>query len=74
VSHRTRDTWVCAIVAIELILLRNAREQADEIRARADAGEKIEPTFSVDVMDEQNQIVAHVDKLLYVRKKKPKAE
>jgi acyl-coenzyme A thioesterase PaaI-like protein len=50
------------------------REQAAEIRARADAGEKIEPTFSVNVMDEQNQIVAHVDKLLYVRKKKPKAE
>jgi len=50
------------------------REQADNLRARADAGEKIEPTFGVDVMDEQNQIVAHVDKLLYVRKKKPQTE
>ena len=50
------------------------REQADNLRARADAGEKIEPTFSVDVTDEQNQVVAHVDKLLYVRKKKPQVE
>lgn len=50
------------------------REQVDHIRARADAGEKIEPTFGVDVIDEQNQIVAHVDKLLYVRKKKRQSE
>lgn len=53
---------------------RITREQADNIRARADAGEKIEPTFGVDVIDEQNQVVAHVDKLLYVRKKKPQTE
>ncbi|MBI5029407.1 MAG: YiiD C-terminal domain-containing protein [Chloroflexi bacterium] len=45
------------------------QEQVDAIRARVDAGEKIEPMFSVDVMDEHNQVVAHVDKLLYVRKK-----
>lgn len=46
-------------------------ERIDEIRAAADRGEKIEPTFAVDVVDEQNQVVAHVEKLIYVRKKKP---
>jgi len=47
-------------------------EREDEIRTAADRGEKIEPTFTVDVMDEQNQVVAHVEKLLYVRKKNRK--
>lgn len=48
---------------------RMPSERVDEIRAAADCGEKIEPTFSADVVDEQNQVVARVDKLLYVRKK-----
>ena len=43
-------------------------ERVEEIRTAADRGEKIEPTFAVAVMDEENQIVAHVEKLLYVRK------
>ncbi len=47
-------------------------ERVDEIRAAADRGEKVEPTFTVDVMDEQNQVIARVDKLLYVRKKNGK--
>jgi len=50
------------------------QERVDEIRAAADRGEKIEPAFQVEVIDEQNQVVARVDKLLYVRKKQPKAE
>ena len=45
------------------------QERVNEIRAAADRGEKIEPTFSVDVLGEQGQVVAHVEKLLYVRKK-----
>lgn len=44
-------------------------ERVDEIRAAAERGEKVEPTFTVDVVAEQNQVIAHVDKLLYVRKK-----
>ena len=44
--------------------------RVDEIRAAADSGEKIEPTFMVDVLDEQAKVVARVKKLLYVRKKK----
>ncbi len=43
--------------------------QVDAIRAQADRESKIEPTFGVDVVDEQKQVVAHVDKLLYVRRK-----
>ncbi len=46
-------------------------ERVDEIRAAADGGDKVEPTFEVDVIDEQGEIVAHVEKLLYVRRKNP---
>jgi acyl-coenzyme A thioesterase PaaI-like protein len=45
------------------------RDRVDEIRRLADSGGKIEPTFVVDVVDEKNEVVAHVEKLLYVRKK-----
>ena len=45
------------------------QECVNEIRAAADRGEKIEPTFLVDVLGEQGQVIAHVEKLLYVRKK-----
>jgi len=44
-------------------------ERVDEIRAAVVGGEKLEPTFTVDVVDDQGQVIAHVDKLLYVRKK-----
>jgi len=50
------------------------RERVDEIRARADAGEKIEPTFSVDVIGASGEVVARVEKLLYVRKKNVRVE
>jgi acyl-coenzyme A thioesterase PaaI-like protein len=45
------------------------QEQISQIRSAADRGEKIEPTFSVDVLDDQGQVVARVEKLLYIRKK-----
>jgi acyl-coenzyme A thioesterase PaaI-like protein len=44
--------------------------RVDKIRAAADAGEKVEPVFTVDVLDDQGEVVAHVEKLLYVHKKK----
>jgi acyl-coenzyme A thioesterase PaaI-like protein len=47
-----------------------AEERIQEIRSEADRSGKTEPTFDVDVVDEHNQVVAHVQKLLYVRKKK----
>jgi len=45
-------------------------ERVEQIREDADRSGKIEPTFSVDVLDEQGVIIAHVEKLLYVRRKK----
>ena len=45
-------------------------ETIDEIRAQADRGEKIEPIFQVDVLDDSRQVIAHVEKFLYVRKKR----
>jgi acyl-coenzyme A thioesterase PaaI-like protein len=45
------------------------QERIDEIRAAADAGGKVEPTFQVSVMDDQGQVVAEMEKLLYVRRK-----
>ena len=45
-------------------------EQIAELRAQADREGKIEPLFNVDVTDEQGEVVAKVEKRLYVRKKK----
>jgi hypothetical protein len=45
-------------------------EPIESIRAQVDAGEKLEPVFNVDVVDEQGEVVAKVEKRLYVRKKK----
>lgn len=42
-------------------------EQVDQIRLDADGNFKTEPTFAVDVLDEQGQVIAKVEKLLYVR-------
>ncbi len=43
--------------------------RVDEIRRQADSGQKVEPIFTVDVLDKQGQVVARVEKLLYVRRK-----
>ncbi|HVR98256.1 MAG TPA: DUF4442 domain-containing protein [Thermoanaerobaculia bacterium] len=45
------------------------QERVDEIRAAADRDGKVEPVFKVDVLDEQGEVVAEVEKLLYVKKK-----
>ncbi|MBI5650266.1 MAG: YiiD C-terminal domain-containing protein [Chloroflexi bacterium] len=50
-----------------------AQATVDDLRARADAGEKIEPTFTADVIGEAGEVVARVEKLLYVRKKNARA-
>lgn len=39
------------------------------IRAQADAGERPEPVFTVDVVDDHGEVIATVEKRLYVRKK-----
>jgi acyl-coenzyme A thioesterase PaaI-like protein len=41
----------------------------EEIRAAVDARGKIEPTFHVAVLDDDGEVVAEVEKLLYVRAK-----
>ena len=48
-----------------------SQEKIEGIRAAADGGGKVEPVFSVDVTDELGQVVAQVEKLLYVRRKLP---
>jgi hypothetical protein len=41
--------------------------EIEEIRAGVDARGKIEPTFHVAVLDDDGEVVAEVEKLLYVR-------
>ena len=45
-------------------------EQVEQVRADADSHGKIEPVFHVNVVDDDGEIVASVEKLLYVRRKK----
>lgn len=44
-------------------------ERVAEIRAAADREYKVEPTFTVQIIDTEGVVVAEVDKLLYVRRK-----
>jgi len=44
-------------------------ERIAEIRAQADSQGKTEPSFTVSVTDVEGNVIAEVDKLLYVRKK-----
>ena len=44
-------------------------KQIEEIRRAAEEGEKIEPIFAVNLIDDQGQQVAHVEKILYIRKR-----
>ena len=43
--------------------------QLDDIREKVKCLPKYEPTFKVEVRDEQGTVIAEVEKLLYVRKK-----
>jgi len=51
---------------------RLTQQQLDELRAQVDAQGKIEPTFTVQVRDEQGDVVAEVEKLLHIRRKDAK--
>ncbi|MBV1776318.1 DUF4442 domain-containing protein [Burkholderiaceae bacterium DAT-1] len=46
-----------------------SQAQIDEIRDRTANGEKYLPQFSVEVIDEQGELVARVVKTLYIRRK-----
>lgn len=45
-------------------------ERVEEIRREAGSKSKVEPLFNVEVLDSSGQMVAQVEKLLYVRKKR----
>jgi len=47
--------------------------QLDDIREKLKTLIKYEPTFTVEVKDEQGTVTAEVEKLLYIRKKQPEA-
>lgn len=46
------------------------QERVDEILRATGNGEKYEPSFEVNVLDEGGQVVAQVKKLLYVKQRK----
>jgi hypothetical protein len=48
-------------------------EQIQAIRQKADSEPKVEPVFTVQVMDEEGTVIAEVDKVLYVRRKEAKS-
>jgi Domain of unknown function (DUF4442) len=50
---------------------RLSEEQIEEIRQRLKTEEKVEPTFVVEIKDEAGTVIAEVQKVLHVRKKKP---
>jgi acyl-coenzyme A thioesterase PaaI-like protein len=47
-----------------------AEEKIAAIREAADRDEKVEPQFITEIRDEEGELVAEVEKLLYVRRKK----
>lgn len=49
-----------------------SRQEIDEIRQLAGKNHKVEPEFTVHIVDDDGTIIAEVDKLLYVREKKMK--
>lgn len=51
---------------------RLTQQQLDELRAQVDAQGKFEPRFTVQIRDEQGEVVAEVEKLLHIRRKDAK--
>ncbi len=48
---------------------RLSEAQIEDVRAKVEAQKKYEPTFVVEVTDAAGEVVAEVEKVLYVRKK-----
>ncbi|MEM7048305.1 MAG: DUF4442 domain-containing protein [Acidobacteriota bacterium] len=44
-------------------------DQVEELRQQAESADKVEPTFVAEVLDDQGELVAQVEKRLYIRKK-----
>jgi hypothetical protein len=52
---------------------RLSEAELEAIKTRLEAQEKYEPTFKVEITDEAGEVIAEVEKLIYIRKKHPKA-
>ena len=48
---------------------RLTEELLEDLRAQLRQQEKIEPTFRIQILDETDEVVAEVDKLMYIRRK-----
>ncbi|PYX90270.1 MAG: tetrameric acyl-CoA thioesterase [Acidobacteria bacterium] len=57
-----------------LASFRLSDEQIEEIRQALNTQEKVEPTFLVEIKDEAGTVIAEVQKVLHVRKKKAGAK
>lgn len=55
------------------VKFRLTEKDLAEIRARMETQEKYEPIFTVEIRDEAGELIAEVEKLIYIRKKQPKA-
>lgn len=53
-------------------VFRLSDEQTESIRAAADTNGKVEPRLSVQVVNEHGELIAEIDKTLYVRRKAAK--
>lgn len=54
------------------VRFRLTMEEIGRLKAEAESGVPLRPVYTVEVRDEQDTLVARVEKTLYVRKKKPK--
>ncbi|MBA6413329.1 YiiD C-terminal domain-containing protein [Parahaliea sp. F7430] len=53
-------------------VLKISKETLEEIKTKTAEGDKYFPEFLVNIHDENNELVARVNKTLYVKKKSPK--
>jgi len=49
-----------------------SEEKYEEIRKLAESGEAINPEFRIDVLDDEDNVIAAVEKILYIKKKPSK--
>jgi hypothetical protein len=47
-------------------------ERYNEIRESAENGDAVNPEFKIDVLDDEDNVIATVEKILYIKKKQPK--
>jgi acyl-coenzyme A thioesterase PaaI-like protein len=62
--------FVAPGLSITLASFQISAETLAEIRAAAEGGQKCEPAFSVAITDPQGKLIAKVNSLLYVRRKR----